>query len=87
MHWLVTLWGKVEVERKFIFEFEGGAVEGPAGTLAVPKKLPEQPEELLHFCRRLDAPDQFKATSDESVSRIPTTFLQRYLILLLLERY
>ena len=33
VHWFVTLWGKVEVERKFIFEFEGGAVEGPAGTL------------------------------------------------------
>jgi hypothetical protein len=33
MHWLVTLWGEVEVKRKFIFEFEGGAVEGPAGPL------------------------------------------------------
>jgi hypothetical protein len=37
--------------------------------------------------RFVDAPDQFKAISDESVSRIPTTFLQRYPILLLLERY
>ena len=32
-------------------------------------------------------PDQFKAVSDGSASRIPTTFLLRYPILLLLERY
>jgi hypothetical protein len=33
MHWFVTLWGKVEVERQFIFEFEGGAVEAQPGRL------------------------------------------------------